>query len=256
VRVGIRLTDPALLDRIVERLPPAWKPARSAVVDQLFSVVAGGTGRRGTQRFHIVYSDADMIARTVDIEPALQQLDVNLQLHVAESSALRVFVHAGVVGWKGRAIVIPGRSCSGKSTLVASLVRAGAQYYSDEYALLDRRGRVHPYPVPLALGKRRSTGRQRLRVSPDELGGQVGTQPLPVGMVLVTRYSRGSRFRARRLSRAQAMLELLQQTVRARRAPADVLGVLSRATAGGVALKSVRGEADRVARELLDEAPL
>ena len=43
-----------------------------------------------------------------------------------------------IVTWgRGRAIVIPGRTFSGKSTLVAELVRAGATYYSDEYAVED-----------------------------------------------------------------------------------------------------------------------
>ena len=65
---------------------------------------------------------------------------------MAAETRERVFVHAGVVGWKGHAIVIPGRSRSGKTTLVAELVKAGAEYYSDEFAVLDAEGRVHPFP--------------------------------------------------------------------------------------------------------------
>jgi hypothetical protein len=34
-------------------------------------------------------------------------------------------------------------SYSGKTTLVSELIRAGATYYSDEYAVIDERGRVH-----------------------------------------------------------------------------------------------------------------
>jgi len=56
-----------------------------------------------------------------------------------------------VVAWRGRAILLPGRSYVGKSTLVMELVRAGAVYYSDEYAVLDARGRVHPFAQPVAL---------------------------------------------------------------------------------------------------------
>ena len=70
---------------------------------------------------------------------------------IAEVARNRVFVHAGVVGWKGRAIVIPGRSYSGKSTLVSELIRAGAAYYSDEYAVFDSRGRVYPFAKPLEM---------------------------------------------------------------------------------------------------------
>ena len=45
----------------------------------------------------------------------------------AESSLL----HAAAVAWQGRAIVIPGHSHAGKSTLTAALLRAGAGYLSD-----------------------------------------------------------------------------------------------------------------------------
>ena len=51
---------------------------------------------------------------------------------------------AGVVGWENRAIVMPGASFAGKTTLVRAWLEAGATYYSDEFAVLDRAGRVHP----------------------------------------------------------------------------------------------------------------
>ena len=79
----------------------------------------------------------------MNLDLILDTLESDLQLHVAEQARRRLFVHAGVVGWKGRAIVIPGRSFTGKTTLVAELVRAGASYYSDEYALIDSRGKIH-----------------------------------------------------------------------------------------------------------------
>jgi uridine kinase len=41
-------------------------------------------------------------------------------------------------------IAIPGRSFSGKTSLVTALVRAGAVYYSDEFAVIDRDGLVRP----------------------------------------------------------------------------------------------------------------
>ena len=71
---------------------------------------------------------------------------------VARRSPRLLFVHAGVVGWRGLAIVIPGRGSTGKSTLVAELVRRGAVYYSDAFAVLDEAGRVHPYRGAIGLG--------------------------------------------------------------------------------------------------------
>ena len=44
---------------------------------------------------------------------------------------------------------MPGLSFSGNMTLVRAVVEAGAVYYSDEHAMLDEVGRVHPYARPL-----------------------------------------------------------------------------------------------------------
>jgi hypothetical protein len=68
-----------------------------------------------------------------------------MHTHIALHAPEHVFVQAGVVGVGERAMVLPGKSFAGKTTLVAALVRAGAEYWSDEYAVLDANGDVHPY---------------------------------------------------------------------------------------------------------------
>ena len=87
-------------------------------------------------------------------EDVVQWLCQDIDNTVAQRSRQMLFVHAGVVGWRGLAIVIPGRSHTGKSTLVAELVWRGAVYYSDEFAVLDDTGRVHPSRRPLVLATR------------------------------------------------------------------------------------------------------
>ena len=77
------------------------------------------------------------------LDDALILLGGHMMIHVAEHAPEYVFLHAGVVAWEDRALLLPGQSHAGKSTLVAELVRAGATYYSDEFALLDSQGRVH-----------------------------------------------------------------------------------------------------------------
>ena len=68
--------------------------------------------------------------------------DSLLRVAVGEYAVDRVFLHAGVVGWRGKAIIIPADSFKGKSTLVAELVRNGATYFSDEFAVVDANGLV------------------------------------------------------------------------------------------------------------------
>lgn len=61
----------------------------------------------------------------------LKALTADLRVAVAVGASHRLFVRAGGVGGAGCGIVIPGQPRSSASTLVAALVRAGADYYSD-----------------------------------------------------------------------------------------------------------------------------
>lgn len=252
VRIGVRVSDPALLSQLQPALPPDRRSASSAVVERLYSVVAGGSGPRpGVRRFNLVYGDTDLVARTRELDEALERLDSNLRFYIAEHARRRIFVHAGVVGWRGQAIVIPGRASTGKSTLVAALVRAGATHYCDEYAVFDGRGRVHPYPRPLSLHDD-GEGLPR-KYSPESLGGVCGVEPLPVGMVLISPYRPGATWRPRALSPGQGTLALLAHTMPARLRPRAALSTLRHVAAAARILRGVRGEAGEVARSILEE---
>ena len=249
--IGIRVSDRSALEQLYALIPPGWRPATTPVVRRLYSVIVGGpTGREGVRRFNILYSAGVRLVRTHDFDEVLRNLELDLEVYIGDHARRRTFVHAGVVGWNGQAIVIPGRSFSGKSSLVKALVKAGADYYSDEFAVLDERGRVHPYPIPLAMRPARD-GDRAVKYRVEELGGVAGTRPLPVGLVLVTRYVGGARFRPRPLSAGRAVLELLTHTLPARRRPERVLDALTQAVAQASVLRGPRGEADETARQIL-----
>lgn len=250
VRVGVRATDASVLDEIEARLPTGWKRGRGVEVDHLASLVVGDHERRGNiRRLHVVYSGAIRAFRSTALPEALNFLEHHLEEFVAQEAPDRIFVHAGVVAWKGRAIVIPGSSHSGKTSLVKALLDRGATYYSDEYAVLDDRGRVHPYARPLRIRDADDLGR---RVTAAEMGARSGRVALPVGLVASTRYTPGARWRPRTLSRGEATLELLSHTVPARFRPRQVLRFLDAASRRATALKGRRGEADEVAGALLE----
>jgi hypothetical protein len=250
VRVGLRVNKPEALEKILEYLPPGWKPARQAVVGRIYSFVIGGEGSRpGVRTFNVLYADAARIARSLKVDEVFERFEDELKLFVAEAARRRVFVHAGVVGWKGKAIVIPGRSFTGKTTLVAELVRQGATYYSDEYAVLDNRGCVHPYLRPLSIRDEES-GKVR-RVTAASLGGKLGAKPLPVGMVVVSSYREGARWRPRKLSAGEGALEMLANTVPARSRPEETFTALRELVPHAQILKGVRGEAREMAHSIL-----
>jgi hypothetical protein len=251
VKVGVRVSDRALLPALLDRLPPGARSLDAPEVGFVYSVVLGGEGPRpGQRRYHVVYSDAHRLARTFALEEALDAFESDLQLYVAATAETRLFVHAGVVGWRGRAILFPGKSLSGKSTLVAEMLRAGATYYSDEFALLDDEGRVYPYPKALSMRETPGSTRQTRR-APSDFGGGAGEGPLPVGAVVVCQYREGARLSLRALSPGQGGLALLANTVPARTQPARALSVLSRVAAKAPVYKGTRGEAAAAVAPLL-----
>lgn len=252
LRVGVRVNDPGLLGECKKRLPPASEPIESEFVDHLYSIIIGDNSSNSrVRRYNIAYSDAARIARSIDLEQVLEEFESNLQLTVAEFSPRRVFVHAGVVEWNGNAIMIPGLSFSGKTTLVRHLVQAGAKYYSDEYAVLDGHGLVHPYPRPLGVRSPDATRTDKIPV--EDLGGSAGSRPLPVKLVISTSYKAGAMWRPRELSAGKGVLELLSHTVSARRRPWLALTTLPKVAVHATILKGVRGEASSVADAILEK---
>jgi hypothetical protein len=250
VRVGIRTNEPLLRAQLSKYLPPRWKPVTHRTVDVLYSVLVG-KDRPGSRirHYHLLYEGAARVTRSLAVFDILDSLQSRLHLQIATRAPRDLFVHAGVVGWQGAAILIPGRSFTGKSSLVSALVEAGAEYLSDEYAVLDHLGRVHPYPKPLHLRGKENGGRGTLF----RLPAARGNHALPIALIAVTEFHSDARWRPRTLSPAEALLALLANTVQARTQPAKALTVLGRVVNGSRSIKTKRGEAREVARPLLAE---
>ena len=252
VNLGVRVNDPALLPMLRERLLRDAEASDADVVDRYFSVILGGEVE-GTRisKYHLLYANHTLLARSLKLEEVLEAFESWFRLGVAELTDRRVFVHAGVVGYQNRAIIIPGKTFAGKTSLVVELVKAGATYYSDDFAVLDPQGMVHPFHKPLSLREPGGDGKQ-INIAVEEIGGRAGSEPLPVGLVLASEYKPGSHWSPRQLSPGQGTLVLLANTVPARRSPERVLDTLGRVVAAAPVLTGKRGEAAETARRILD----
>ena len=256
VRLGVRVDDPAILERLPFYLPPVRTASTTPVVDHLFSLCTRRRdGRRGERPATRVYEGHRLVARRTALGRSMQLdlLRACLESRIANAARSRLFVHAGVVEWRGRAILIPGRSRSGKTTLVAALVRAGARYYSDEFAVLDELGRVHPWARPLRI---RRAGLPPHSRPVETLGGRAGRRPLRVGLIVVTAYRAGARWQPRVLSPGQALLALIENTLMARSHPELTLRILKHAVRGARGLKGRRDRAETLAAILLSHESL
>jgi hypothetical protein len=201
----------------------------------LYSLRLGGDSGR-LRRFHLLFAPIHQAARTMNLDQLFDSLEDEIQLFLAEHSRKHVFVRAGVVGWKGRGMLLAGRATEGTSTLVAALIRAGATYFSDRYAVLDGQGRVHPFP-------RRATPAPRTRAA---------TEPWTVERVVLTDYRSGRHWQPRQLTAGQTIMELLPHTLSAIARPSETLAVLERVALSSVAVKGPHGDAEETAAMLLD----
>ena len=254
-RDGTGARDSGHLDAAIalvrQALPAGARPAAADDVDQVCSIVVGTDAPRSSGAPpHRLLVESELVSEPDDRDTLLEELASALDFAVAEHATERVFLHAGVVEWQGRAIVIPGRSLSGKTTLVAALVRAGATYYSDEYAPIDTEGRVWPHPRPLSVRAPGSTGPGR-PVPIEALGATPGTEPVPVGLVVHTHHQPGSTWRPVELDAGDGMLKVLDNAVVARTKPQLALSLLGRATAAARVLHGPRGDADETAALIL-----
>ena len=241
VRIGVSADDTEVGTQVAELIPPHSEQWASDAVDHHFSVISD-EGATVTVRYDVRdgvpaddFETASWVAYRHDLPFALALLEDHLHSCIALYAPDRIFIQAGAVGYMDRMIVTPGPAISGKSTLVAALVRAGATYYSDRFAVLDKGARVHPY----------------LTSNQD---GVAGEEPLPVGAIVLTSYRPGAEWQPRPLSPGQGALALMERTEPAHDRQEESMRFIRRVfDADPFVIESDRDEADLLASRLLTD---
>jgi hypothetical protein len=183
---------------------------------------------------------------------------------VAERTKTVTIVHAGVVAFGQHAVVLPGQSRAGKSTLVHALVNEGATYLSDEFAVFQADGGVHSFRKPISLrdsdrnafdssngalltdqqacdGAPSPQADQTLlpfggRPSQNAAGDPSATvnvaAPSPdvrfdAALILFTQFREGATWNPVRLSRNDACIALIENTLTARLRPAAMMSTFA-----------------------------
>jgi len=184
-----------------------------------------------------IVRDGAVVDRARSLRDLCCRLRDHIELDIARQARTALFVRAGVVAWRGRAILIPGSGNAGTSTLVGELVRRGATYYSDEYAVIDEAGMVHPYGRGSA-----STHRVRTPEPP----------PITAALLIATTYAPEAKWAPVVLEGARALLPVLEHVPAMRAAPRRALRFAARLGPRLVALRGQRPEAQAVAPAVLE----
>lgn len=250
VDVGIESDDKGIFERVINIARQAlvsrvqFEPVIEPMPKAKYSFV--------TDEHGVVHYDLDGVsAGTIDNDAIFDHFfNGVVRVHVASLAKDWVFIHAGVVEWKGRAIIIPGHSRKGKTTLVAELIRCGAGYMSDEYAVLDAEGYVHPFERD--LGVRITDDKPPIPTDPLSLGGTRSTKPIPAGMVLFTGFVENGNWTPETVTLGNAILDSVPEVIPISFNTEFVLKVLNTTFNRAIIVRSDRGEARFTAPKILD----
>jgi hypothetical protein len=251
VRVRIDVNSPdavaPLREVVMEALPGCVRFERSGGAEYHFRLNWNSNGNDS------LYENGKMIARTVRRDRVLSMLIPRIRLTVAEFAKGFVFIHAGVVAVNGKALIIPGHSMQGKTSLVVELLKKGAVYYSDEYAVIDESGSVLPFPKALSVRSGPNAYKQ-IDKPVETFEAATGKERVEPGLVLFTKFRPDAEWSPAELNAGEGVIELIRNTIPIRNEPAFVFSVLKKLAEKAVFLKSDRPDAAATAERLLELA--
>jgi hypothetical protein len=210
------------LDALLDALSIAGEPSGphySFVEEQL-----------GPERVYSVFYGPSRLVQCTDPSVGLDWLLWHIQARAMSLSGQWLVVHAGAVAALGHAVLLPGPTGAGKTTLVAGLVAAGLGYLSDDAVPLSGSPPVaHPYARPLSLkpGTHELLAQLEPR-APSAVARHLGPQwHVPVSsirpqavapscrpaFVVAPIYEPGGRTRLEPMTRADALVVLIRNTL-------------------------------------------
>jgi hypothetical protein len=203
-RVAILADSPTVL-QVLDRYVAPWLariPADTGRADSVFEIHSDAAG------FSLMHRGSP-IAYGASIEDLVHPLESWIDDALVRRLTGLVAVHAAAASYGDIGVLLPSPTHGGKSTLVHELLLRGWTYFSDEYALIDGEGRLHPYPRALML---RNGGEQARPVLAAELNAATGSGPARVGLILSVEYHRASEWHVRQVSQAEMVIILLKHT--------------------------------------------
>jgi hypothetical protein len=224
-------------------LPPMGRydmPADSALINLQVLEEQGGLS---------ISINAQQVATAINARDAVLASVKALDDAVVKNLKLYRAIHAGAVTLNGRALLIPGSTHAGKSSLVAQLLRNGANLLSDEYALIDNRGCVHAYPRPMLL---RNGSHKQSPVLPEELNANFAEGPANVGWILALHYDPQAGWHVEEISQGEAVILLLSNTPHEMEQSPEMISHFSCMSADAACYSGTRGDFTEATERILE----
>jgi hypothetical protein len=248
VVVEITSPDREIFEQCAATLPGYWLRAGDGQADVCFDIVAPHhESKRG--RHFLFRENGDLLGGSINETQVRHRLARRMDYHLGAYARDCAFLHAGIVCHKGRAILLPGLSHAGKSTLTAALVRIGAQYVSDDIAVIDRAGRA--YFLSRAINLREDVA-EALDLPSSAHMEHLHEGTLPVGAIMLLNYRKNEAvLDMHPLSKGETILRLISNSMNGRHQPETVIRCCAAAVSHAICYEGLRGEAETVAPLML-----
>jgi hypothetical protein len=223
------------------------------------ATVCGATGRLVLTEAGTAPVDAG------SLDQAIEQVETALRTAVFRATTWDLALHAASVGLGESAVLLPGQTGCGKSTLAAALLLRGHSHLTDDLALLSSAAEVRPLPLPVvlkagswpalpALARQlvhrpaHLRGGQKVRywLPPSE---QIARRSLPVRLIAQPHYRAGARLDVTPMDPLETIATLIAAPLRiGRPLQPDGLAVLARWLEACPAFRLVYGDGEEAAR--------
>jgi len=216
----------------------------ASILDFLYRRVAPIEGAAPHVTFHVVpgvdpgelslYREGRLLYDGDSPGQLANQLMSDTLYHLADKSRGGMLIHAAAACRGGRALLMPGTTGAGKSSLSVWLMQNGFEYLTDELIYVGiGSNTVHGFVRPLNIKTRAReavsrrfdfdanqdailTCPQAVLVSPERVGAVAHSDVQSLGAILFPRFDADAKLTLRRLSPAQAGLRLMSCLINAR----------------------------------------
>lgn len=241
--ISIEIRTDSDAQRILEGLEIHWPPRGLAKISRPES-----SRPVAHVRLAMVDGALDVLADGVSVPGGWDRVESTLGLFAAEHLSNLVALHAALILTDVGAIVLPGSSHAGKSTLAWEARRRGMHVLGDEYTLIDpSTGRVQGWPRPVR--RRTPSGLERWVSSAEE--HSLAHVDHRVALVAAVRFDPTSDAMAG-MKRSDMVLRVLENTVCARNRPEDSFRAALALTDNAHLIGGTRAESSAALDHLLE----
>ena len=215
-------------------------------------------------RRYVIRGDGERMFSVRKLEEVLPHLEWAVNWRIVKEFHSYLQLHSGVVQRNGAGFVFPASPGSGKTTLCCGLLARGWKYLSDEFALIDPQGNLHPYPKALCVKegsfsvveglslpqlspyqyKKGAKGRVAY-LSPSDIGPQCVSDVCPLRYVVFPTYREGAEPSLQRITRGEAAFQVTQLSFNFQKYGPEAMGLLTNAIRSADCYRLTSGEINK-----------